>query len=765
MVSELKCMYSYYNTLLDIWSSWNDSVLYGIMPEGASNFTEALGINTSDGRSRAKEMFRIGLLKMELTKGQTALDAIREQVNVQSNLGYVSAILAKAANIKRTESIDKALSALCALFSLMQSLKVDAHEISINTLIFKLGELFPCPSNVDFRTWFRYVLSAFLCELNYREEVHRNNFEESNKDSQYFSNLLFSNASHISLTIRTNKQNGYQARKTISTSDDVMSAIKDRVSLTNIIQQKSPLFIFGDERSSNPAGFYSMANKYFNHFLELCYQIEIRNISNSPFKPFYDERTSASAKPFILERLPFIFNNQSEEVKKEYTALMKSIYEGAKDALGILDYTPIEKSESNTTTCDYKYYLSAIRTKPFILLAGISGTGKSQIVRKLAQASVPLNSSEEEKRFDNPRPRNFELIQVKPNWHSSMDVVGYVSNIPSPHYVFTPFIEFVAKAWQDLSTPYFLCLDEMNLAPVEEYFAEFLSAIESRTKSKWKKLNGEEQEVYETDPIISVIKEPEQGESDEISESLRNDMIEHLLGKSAPGDNKRELEMWFKKKGLTLPPNLIIMGTVNMDETTFSFSRKVLDRAMSIEMNEVDFMKFLDGSSEQIVPTLSAKEIELLVNRPIKAGDVKDHLGNISTKIINYLIDINKLLEGTPFKLGYRSANEAMLYVSSSMDFGNDDMAKALDEFSLMKILSRIEGDETKLSIDAGEDKITAIGGLAQTADRHGQTTILSILKAIMVKHFGDVEKSESVKKLDEMIEVLHREHFVSYWG
>ena len=99
------------------------------------------------------------------------------------------------------------------------------------------------------------------------------------------------------------------------------------------------------------------------------------------------------------------------------------------------------------------------------------------------------------------------------------------------------------------------------------------------------------------------------------------------------------------------------------------------------------------------------------------------------------------------------------------MDFGYDDMAKALDEFSLMKILSRIEGDETKLSIDVGEDKITAIGGLAQTADRHGQTTILSILKAIMVKHFGDVEKSESVKKLDEMIEILHREHFVSYWG
>ena len=765
MVSDLKCMYSYYNTLLDIWSSWNDTVLYGIMPEGASNFTEALGITTSDGRSRAKEIFRIGLLKMELTKGQSALDAIREQKNIQSNLGYVSAVLAKAAKINRTNSIDKALSALCALFSLLQSIRIDEHEVSINTLIHKLEDVFPCPANMDFRVWDRYVLSAFLCETNYRQISHHADIEEAKRDSEYFKDFLLSSTPHLSLTIRTNKQNGYQVRKTISCVEDVETAIRDRVSLTNIIQQKSPLFIFGDDRTSNPSGFYSMAQKYFGHFLKLCYQIESYDIDHSPFASFYDEATNMSAKPYILEKLPFIFNNQSLEIKKEYDTLMKSIYEGAKDALGILNYTPVENHSSNNNNRDYKFYLSAIRTKPFILLAGISGTGKSQIVRKLAQASVPLNASEEEKRFENPRPRNFELIQVKPNWHSSMDVVGYVSNIPSPHYVFTPFIEFVAKAWQDLSTPYFLCLDEMNLAPVEEYFAEFLSAIESRTKSKWEKLNGEEQEVYETDPIISVIKEPEQGESDEISESLRNDMIEHLLGKSAPGDNKRELEMWFKKKGLTLPPNLIIMGTVNMDETTFSFSRKVLDRAMSIEMNDVDFVKFLNGTSEQVVPVLSSEEVNLLVNRPIKASEVRDNLGAISTTIINYLTDVNKLLEGTPFKLGYRSANEAMLYVNSAIDFGYNDTAKALDEFSLMKILSRIEGDETKLSVDANDDRITAIGGLTQTADKYGQTTILSMLKAVMTKHFGDVEKSESVKKLNEMIEILHREHFVSYWG
>lgn len=424
---------------------------------------------------------------------------------------------------------------------------------------------------------------------------------------------------------------------------------------------------------------------------------------------------------------------------------MKSIYEGAKDALGILDYNPIEKSESNTITRDYKYYLSAIRTKPFILLAGISGTGKSQIVRKLAQASVTLSDAEEDTRWKNQRPKNFELIQVKPNWHNSMDVVGYKSNIgkDGEHYEYTPFIEFVAKAWLDKRTPYFLCLDEMNLAPVEEYFAEFLSAIESRY--------ADEDGNYWTDPIVKPFKD--------FGEVVCAKMITKLAGKS------EALTKQFREKGLTLPPNLIVMGTVNMDETTFSFSRKVLDRAMSIEMNDVDFVKFLDGTSEQVVPQLSAKEIGLLVNRPIKAGEIKDHLGNISTKIINFLTDVNKLLEGTPFKLGYRSANEAMLYVSSAMDFGYNSTARALDEFSLMKILSRIEGDETKLSVDANDDRITAIGGLTQTADKYGQTTVLSMLKAVMTKHFGDVEKSESMKKLDEMIEILHREHFVSYWG
>ena len=246
-------------------------------------------------------------------------------------------------------------------------------------------------------------------------------------------------------------------------------------------------------------------------------------------------------------------------------------------------------------------YLTALRTKPFMLLAGISGTGKSRIVRKLAQATSTQHYANESDRWDDNRPENFELIQVKPNWHNSMDVVGFYSNI-SKKYEFTPFVEFIVKAWQHKDTPYFLCLDEMNLAPVEEYFAEFLSAIESRS--------NDSEGNYITDPIIKPFKDF--GKND-IGEDIGKNMLKHLFGEADPID-KNPLAVQFYEKGLTLPPNLMVMGTVNMDETTFSFSRKVLDRAMSVEMNEVDYDKFLSGETEAF-PLLTDFNA-LLVNRP-----------------------------------------------------------------------------------------------------------------------------------------------------
>lgn len=386
-------------------------------------------------------------------------------------------------------------------------------------------------------------------------------------------------------------------------------------------------------------------------------------------------------------------------------------------------------------------YLTALRTKPFMLLAGISGTGKSRIVRKLAQATTTQPYANEYDRWSDNRPENFELIQVKPNWHNSMDVVGFYSNI-SKKYEFTPFVEFIVKAWQHKDTPYFLCLDEMNLAPVEEYFAEFLSAIESRSTDE----NGD----YVTDPIIKPFKD--------FGKEACEEMLKHLLGE-AHHTESNPLAQQFSEKGLTLPPNLMVMGTVNMDETTFTFSRKVLDRAMSVEMNEVDYDKFLSGETEQF-PLLTDFN-ELLVDRPQKASEVKDDIDG--EKVMAYLKDVNALLEDTPFKLGYRASNEAMLYVAANKVLAGEQfsMASALDDFTLMKILSRIEGDDQRLGIDEDDPRIAAAH---TTADNEGQKpNLLTCLRGIVRNHIGNDTRTE--KKIGSMCRTLEREHFVSYWG
>ena len=453
-------------------------------------------------------------------------------------------------------------------------------------------------------------------------------------------------------------------------------------------------------------------------------------------------------------------------------------------------------------------FLTALRTKPFMLLAGISGTGKSRIVRKLAQATVTEELQRAEgyigMDFANDRwtlhaPANFELIQVKPNWHNSMDVIGYLSNIPSPHYVFTPFIEFVVKAWQHPEVPFFLCLDEMNLAPVEEYFAEFLSAIESRS------FEGGE---YLTDPIIKPFNsfgmaKSERGEDINIGDMMTNTLFPNFKASDASSSAARVVKH-FRTRGLTLPKNLIVVGTVNMDETTFSFSRKVLDRAMSVEMNEVDYDRFLtDTTDDDLKAIVKAFEENgdadlnaLLVDRHIEAREVMGELGDDATFVINYLKRINALLEGTPFKLGYRAANEALIYLQASKEFGQDDRMAALDSFTLMKILSRIEGDDTKLKVtdsEADKERIANAEVNVDEAKRYGDLNILTALRNIITQTLGELENDHaessvteevatengeepaaterkkkellSVKKIDSMLSQLRRDHFVSFWN
>lgn len=324
----------------------------------------------------------------------------------------------------------------------------------------------------------------------------------------------------------------------------------------------------------------------------------------------------------------------------------------------------------------YRPYITAIKSKPFLLLAGISGTGKSRIVRELARACWDVESPE----YTAHKPKNNEMVQVKPNWHDSSELIGYVSRINGEQYVVGPFLRFMVKAILDPNTPYFLCLDEMNLAPVEQYFAEFLSVIESRKQENGKVV---------TDPIVDY----------EPTEAYKN-LIDQLF------DDDEIRAEYLKEKGgkrLSIPQNLIVVGTVNMDETTFSFSRKVLDRAMTIEMNEVN----LAGGLTQKHETIGKLNFDDLVGMNVEGVDVYADHQDVCDKAIAYLQKINDVLEGTPFKVAYRTRNEFLLYVVNNLPYRKDEdgnelseeevVARALDEITSMKVLSRIEGDDQKV--------------------------------------------------------------------
>lgn len=364
---------------------------------------------------------------------------------------------------------------------------------------------------------------------------------------------------------------------------------------------------------------------------------------------------------------------------------MKSLVSTSLDlVIRQLPYSDEGKSQSaNSYSCNVgslntvcRPYITAIKSKPFLLLAGISGTGKSRIVRELARACWDVESPE----YTAHKPKNYEMVQVKPNWHDSSELIGYVSRINGEQYVVGPFLRFMVKAILDPNTPYFLCLDEMNLAPVEQYFAEFLSVIESRKQENGKVV---------TDPIVDY----------EPTEAYKN-LIDQLF------DDDEIRAEYLKEKGgkrLSIPQNLIVVGTVNMDETTFSFSRKVLDRAMTIEMNEVN----LAGGLTQKHETIGKLNFDDLVGMNVEGVDVYADHQDVCDKAIAYLQKINDVLEGTPFKVAYRTRNEFLLYVVNNLPYRKDEdgnelseeevVARALDEITSMKVLSRIEGDDQKV--------------------------------------------------------------------
>ena len=380
----------------------------------------------------------------------------------------------------------------------------------------------------------------------------------------------------------------------------------------------------------------------------------------------------------------------------------------------------------------YRPFITAIKSKPFLLLAGISGTGKSRIVRELAFMTCPKELQDE----DGTTPGNYCMIEVKPNWHDSSELLGYYSSFNGGGYRFTKFDRFVVKAWLNPDVPFFVCLDEMNLAPVEQYFAEFLSVLETRSRdNEGNVVTGAlvDKQYFKDDTKMSTELGLDKG--DEWTIKVRSDLV---------------------NKGLTLPPNLIVIGTVNMDDTTYQFSRKVIDRAMTIEMNGGELSQMFGNSNslkyrsdEDIVKLGMFKAPYINADEVIERYQSQAQI--IKEKLPEKLEAVNTALKDTPFQVSYRVLNELVIYLGALMDEATakgesiDDDAlsalinQAMDQITLMKILPRIEGDEDMFR-------------------RSGGTNVLKTLQSLFSEDF------DSYRKLEEMADRLNRTGFTRFW-
>ena len=427
---------------------------------------------------------------------------------------------------------------------------------------------------------------------------------------------------------------------------------------------------------------------------------------------------------------------------------------------------------------NYHFYIEAIKSKPFLLLAGISGTGKSRIVREFAFKSCPEYLQDK----DGTTPGNYCMIEVKPNWYDSTELLGYYSRLGSkPGYQFTKFVKFLVKAKMHPNVPFFVCLDEMNLAPVEQYFAEILSILETR-----KVVIGEDgNKTIKTEAIIDAEHFKALGKIGGFAPNFTDrDIYMKLYDIDTESDIDEAVgkRTDLKTEGLTLPDNVVIIGTVNMDDTTHQFSRKVIDRAMTIEMNGGN-LRNMFGSSKKLeyLPEEEQKKWQnSFTRRYVTADEVLEAHSDVAKELVEklpvQLEEINKALKGTPFEVSYRVLNELTIMVGIMLDEGkelDDAIAQSVNNILLMKILPRIEGDaemfaisreyKTKVSITY-DNRLEWLKELAP-----------DIKETLTDTESGDdntEEKAEAVKehqpiakdKIQEMIDRLNNQEFTRFW-
>ena len=560
-----------------------------------------------------------------------------------------------------------------------------------------------------------------------------------------------------------------------------VNVIKESITNPNRIfdfprRGKMPLIKIQNGTLIHDVSLYHNLNSYLGDSGEMKAALIIWLLRNNPIK----DETSSGIKDalgvIITNPLYQILTDFEEELLEQYLSFSESVsYINDMDIKQSVNPINNKMTLNTPHTNSYKKYLLALRTKPFLLLAGISGTGKSRIVREFAFKSCPKYLQDK----DGTTPGNYCMIEVKPNWHDSTELLGYYSNL-SKEYQFKKFVKFLVKAKMYPDVPFFVCLDEMNLAPVEQYFAEVLSILETRKHPRNPETKEVDMKTIKTEVIVeakyfqqlgnmSIFKNKETGEP--LKQKLTDrDIYMKLYGIDEEKDINEEVgeKTELTTLGLTLPGNVLIIGTVNMDDTTHQFSRKVIDRAMTIEMNGGNLSAMFGGSKNLEYLEDEAEQQKwqnAFTQRYISADEVLEahpqEAETIMEKLPERLNELNKALKGTPFEVSYRVLNELTIMVGVLLDDNeegksiDDIINQAVDNILLMKILPRIEGDADMFAIKKKD---------VQYDNR------LKWLESIApdISTDGEEEEKESKQtareKIHEMIERLDNQEFTRFW-
>jgi len=346
------------------------------------------------------------------------------------------------------------------------------------------------------------------------------------------------------------------------------------------------------------------------------------------------------------------------------------------------------------------FYL-AMAASPLVILSGISGTGKSLLPRKFAAHTKA----------------SFHSVCVQPQWTDNTDLFGYTPALAPTSYVEGKFIPALKEAATNPGRLVIALLDEMNLAPVEHYFSDFLSVMESARR--------------------------------EAGGQVKTDALPIELPPIIPGKD----DPYAALRNLGLPRNLKVVGTANMDETTKVFSPKVLDRAFTIEFDDPDLTAFAADAAGTKGSPLEKLAESLAADLPITIHEARGDSQELFDRASALLEEVRVILKPAGVKLGYRTRDSILLYVQRWKAFGLHEILPdnaALDFCLLQKILPKVVG--------SGDALLDALETLSKwlSKDRSGEDGADAGFN-------GPFQRS--VDKVDRMKKLLESDGVTQFWG